>query len=289
MASPQLKDGYLKIANEIWDQLVRYRIPGEQMQCLLFILRKTYGYNKKWDAISNSQFVKATGINRHNVHRAVQGLIDKDLVIKKDNEPSPKYYFNKNYKTWKALSKKITVIKKDNKRYQKRSQSVIKKDAHKIQLTKDNTKDTTSKNVVTKKSLKEDLAEFDLFWNEYPRKVGKQDCKKIWLNPKKKKLRPPIGDIVDALTVHKISDDWTKDDGKYIPHPSTWLNRGGWDDELRLPSKPKAKDLEPKTYAQAQDAERRVRARWLLKEMKRDKQKGSAEGINEDVPRISHE
>jgi len=148
------------------------------------------------------------------------------------------------------------------------------------------------KNDKNDKNKDEDIqtpSDFDLFWQEYPRKVGKQDCIKIWRHPKKRKLRPPIEDIIDALTVQKISDDWTKEEGRYIPNPSTWLNQGRWDDELRMPSETKAKDLQPKTYAQAQDAERRLAARWLLKEMKNDKQKNSGEGTVEDVPQLLHD
>ena len=28
-----------------------------------------------------------------------------------------------------------------------------------------------------------------------------------------------------------MSKDWLEDDGKYIPHPATWLNAKGWEDE----------------------------------------------------------
>ena len=122
MDSPQLENGYTKIVNELMDALIKYRIPGEQMQCLLFIIRKTYGWNKKEDDISLSQFVDATGINKPCVVRAINGLKEKKIiaVIKKDNRTTTTYRFNKFYKTWKALSKKIIVIKKDNKSLSKK-------------------------------------------------------------------------------------------------------------------------------------------------------------------------
>ena len=34
------------------------------------------------------------------------------------------------------------------------------------------------------------------------------------------------------LEEFKGSREWEKDDGQYIPHPATWLRRGGWDDEV---------------------------------------------------------
>ena len=109
--TPQLENGYTMIANEIMDAMISYRIPGEERQCLDFILRKTYGYHKKEDAISNSQFVVATHLKKGNVCRAIKSLVLKNIVIKKDNGIIPTYRFNKHYKTWKRLSKKITVIK----------------------------------------------------------------------------------------------------------------------------------------------------------------------------------
>ena len=121
-ATPQLSNGFTQIANEIMDALVAYRIPGEERQCLDFILRKTYGYHKKEDIISNSQFVAATGLKKGNVSRAIKNLVLKNIVIKNDNKNIPSYRFNKNYKTWKVLSKlqpvinmTTVVIKSDNK------------------------------------------------------------------------------------------------------------------------------------------------------------------------------
>ena len=116
MASPQKENGYTPIANDIMDALIAYRIPGEQMKCLLFILRKTYGFNKKRDAISLSQFVDATGLKKPNVVRSLSALLSKMIigVIKSDNGMGHIYEFIKDYDKWKPLSKKITVIKSDN-------------------------------------------------------------------------------------------------------------------------------------------------------------------------------
>ena len=139
--TPQLENGYTKIANEILDALIKYRIPGEQVQVLLYILRKTYGFNKTNDRISNSQFVSATGMKKGNVSRAVKNLVSKNIVIKSDNKYIPTYRFNKNYKTWKVLSIlqpviniTTSVIKSDNKLLSK----VMDTKENKDNITKDN-------------------------------------------------------------------------------------------------------------------------------------------------------
>ena len=117
MPSPQKENGYTPIANEIMDALASIRISGEQMQCLMVILRKTYGWNKKSDEISLGQFAELTGIKRPHIVRAIQGLQDKNIItVTKNGNTSPStYQFNKQYKKWKLLPKKVTVPKNGNK------------------------------------------------------------------------------------------------------------------------------------------------------------------------------
>jgi len=126
MASPQVENGYTRIADEIMDALISYRLPGEQMQCLLFIIRKTYGFNRIWDSISISQFVKATGIKRSNVCRALNELFTKKLVLKKETTYITSYCFNKRYKKWKVVSKKRLSLKSDS--------NVVSKKRHTIDI-----------------------------------------------------------------------------------------------------------------------------------------------------------
>lgn len=72
-------------------------------------------------------------------------------------------------------------------------------------------------------------AELMSFWSAYPRKVGKKAAMRAWARAKD---RPPLADILSALERQSRSDQWRKDGGQFIPHPATWLNRGGWADEL---------------------------------------------------------
>lgn len=70
---------------------------------------------------------------------------------------------------------------------------------------------------------------FDEFWKVYPRKVGKLAAKKAW-----GRIKPAPGlydKILLAVEQQKKNLQWQRDNGQYIPHPSTWLNQGRWDDE----------------------------------------------------------
>jgi uncharacterized protein YdaU (DUF1376 family) len=70
---------------------------------------------------------------------------------------------------------------------------------------------------------------FARFWASYPNKKGKDDAKKAW---DKRHPSETLTDlIVAAVEQQKTWPEWTKEGGRFIPHPATWLNRGSWEDE----------------------------------------------------------
>lgn len=74
-----------------------------------------------------------------------------------------------------------------------------------------------------------DLA-FDEFWAFYPRKIGKGGAKKTW----QKITRTVKPDqIIDGA--RRMSQDPNLPETQFIPHPSTWLNEGRWEDEPYAP------------------------------------------------------
>jgi len=75
---------------------------------------------------------------------------------------------------------------------------------------------------------------FIKFYQTYPLKKAKPLALRAWL-----KISPGNGlfeKIMCALKDHKRSDQWAQDNGKYIPHPATWLNQKRWEDELKVGS-----------------------------------------------------
>jgi len=70
---------------------------------------------------------------------------------------------------------------------------------------------------------------FDEFWKAYPNKVGKDAARKAF--DKRKATRELLDLMLSAVGLQRQSKKWTDDGGKYIPHPSTWLNEGRWMDE----------------------------------------------------------
>lgn len=75
------------------------------------------------------------------------------------------------------------------------------------------------------------LEGFDLFWKNYPRKIGKGQAEKVWSH-----LKPTFelySIILEAVELQKKGVGWLQNDGMYIPHPSTWLNQKRWLDETQ--------------------------------------------------------
>lgn len=71
---------------------------------------------------------------------------------------------------------------------------------------------------------------FDQFWSAYPNKKAKATAMSAWL-----KLSPNealFSAIIRALEAQKNSHEWTKDDGRFVPHPTTWINQRRWEDEV---------------------------------------------------------
>jgi len=70
---------------------------------------------------------------------------------------------------------------------------------------------------------------FNEFWAAYPKKVGKKAAEAAW-----KKIKPDADfhdRIMTAIGRARVTEQWTREGGRFIPNPATWLNQGRWDDE----------------------------------------------------------
>ena len=74
---------------------------------------------------------------------------------------------------------------------------------------------------------------FEEFWREYPRKVDKQGAQRAFLRIKDvEKIAP---EIMAALASCKRSEQWTKEGGQFIPHPTTWIRQERWTATMDVP------------------------------------------------------
>lgn len=127
MASPQKEQGFTAIANELIERLSLAPISGSEFRVLCVVLRKTYGYKKKDDWISYTQFERSTALKRANVWRSIKSLVAKRLLLTSKKG----YRFNKNWEEWvvaKRLPSSQTATVVANRLPTK--ETIQKKDTH---------------------------------------------------------------------------------------------------------------------------------------------------------------
>lgn len=103
-----------------------------------------------------------------------------------------------------------------------------------------NTSMKTTKNNTPKapKGAEAVNGDFEDFWKEYPNKVGKPAALKAFLRAK-----PDQQQLLNGLESWKLSESWRKDKGRFIPHPTTFLNQRRWEDMPNSAAPPQT-DLE---------------------------------------------
>lgn len=140
-----LDDGYTRLANELLDAVMCSGLPETELCILMAVWRKTYGYNKKMDWISNEQLEEM--IQKHHTHcsTAKNSLIRKKVLIQEGRRVGMNIHISewqtKNNGFCKTLAKpaKKTLAEVANASKQK---LLTTKD----KLTKDNIKRSTSEN-----------------------------------------------------------------------------------------------------------------------------------------------
>lgn len=92
---------------------------------------------------------------------------------------------------------------------------------------------------------------FEKFWSVYPRRVGKKDAVKVW-----KQIKPDeelISLIVQGVERWKQSDQWTKDEGRFVPYPATFLRGERWNEYDRAAATPSPVQAPVKNYDDGED------------------------------------
>jgi phage replication O-like protein O len=165
MANPQLENGFFRIANEIAEALMRTNLNSYQSRVLWAVLRKTYGFKKKEDWVSNSQLVELTALHKQHIWRALKELVDRNIVTK----GGYKIAFQKDYQQWRELPKGVTShheLPKGVTQLPKGVTKVTKGGVHKRrQYTKDILRDSEKPNP--------DVKKFHEFWfQEFEKRTG---------------------------------------------------------------------------------------------------------------------
>jgi len=79
--------------------------------------------------------------------------------------------------------------------------------------------------------------EWEKVWSAFPKKIDEIKAKKLFLDHTVSAQK-----IIDSLTDWSATDEWTRDNGRWIPLPTTWLGRAGWNEQ---PTQIASKQKEP--------------------------------------------
>jgi len=114
MANPQVENGHVKIANELYEAIYSTNFNATQFKIIMCIIRYTYGFNRKSHNLLVSFISKAINISKRYVSDELNKLIKaKVILIDKDYTvtESRKLKLNKNYTEWEGYR---TVIHQMN-------------------------------------------------------------------------------------------------------------------------------------------------------------------------------
>lgn len=104
MASPQLEDGFIRIANELMEAILGFGFSHREVVVLFSIIRKTYGYGKKTDDISASQLSDLCKVPRQHVTTTLNGLAQRNVITKETGKFGTVIGIQKNHKKWVKAS-----------------------------------------------------------------------------------------------------------------------------------------------------------------------------------------
>ena len=67
--------------------------------------------------------------------------------------------------------------------------------------------------------------DWEKVWSAFPKRVDEKKARAVYLESDVSPQR-----IIDSLADWSQTDEWTRDSGRWIPLPTKWLERGGWNE-----------------------------------------------------------
>ena len=196
-AELQVENGnFTRIVNPLIDNLIKIPFKGCELAVALFIIRKTYGYNKTEDQISLSQICEGIEKTKPSVVLALKNLqlVKVAKLVKQGNSKlsSNIWKINKYIDTWE-LVKVAKLVKHKHATSNAKRFKLVKTAKH----TKDNIQKTYTKDILTTNVVRENLKNTNYFLSLF------KD-----INPSYERLFPQKGqrDSIDRM-VKKYGED----------------------------------------------------------------------------------
>ena len=188
---------------------------------------------------NNEHFSGLLGITKESISRIISKLIKQGYLnseIKyKENTKQVKYRFLK-------INWDFVLNQNDNTSLQECDYPPLKNDIDlpakmlKKEYNRENNKENNNtcakKRVQTKNSIQDETIteRFERFYNAYPKKKSKGKALN-WFETHKPESSL-VDKMLESLEKQKLTINWQKQNGRYIPYPASWLNARGWENEI---------------------------------------------------------
>lgn len=229
MANPQIQNGYTKIANELLEAICRLNISGNEMRILLYIIRRTYGFNRKFSEISLSDIASAVGMRNEHVSKALKRLSSRKIIELHANKGVKPQTISivKDYDEWSVesctdllLPKMATVAENGNTTIAKNGNTTIAKNG--------NTTIAKNGNPTLYKENKENIKEREK--ENYSLKTYGHFKNVLLTNEEYEQLIYDYGEQDTERYIDKV-DNWVEIKGKekadYCSTIRSWMEKDG--------------------------------------------------------------
>ncbi|MDZ3907439.1 replication protein [Escherichia coli] len=243
-----LDDGYARLSNMLLEAYSGADLTKRQFKVLLAILRKTYGWNKPMDRITDSQLSEITKLPVKRCNEAKLELVRMNIIKQQGGMFGP----NKNISEWCIPQNEGKSPKTRDKTSLKLGDCYPSKQGHtKETITKEkrNNKNTMSESVRTEcekshdRHEETDKAFEEIFWCAGMRKAGKKNAASAFRTQFREWRKTTRGTASEFATM--LAEDIACRNGKQFGFdrllPSSYLNGQRWNDEKPETIQPQSK------------------------------------------------
>ncbi|EEE2002813.1 replication protein [Salmonella enterica subsp. enterica serovar Kotte] len=243
-----LDDGYARLSNMLLEAYSGADLTKRHFKVLLAILRKTYGWNKPMDRITDSQLSEITKLPVKRCNEAKLELVRMNIIKQQGGMFGP----NKNISEWRIPQNEGVSLKTGDKtslnlRECYPSKQGDTKDT--IQKKEIQDKNTMSESVRTKcekspdRHEETDKAFEEIFWCAGMRKAGKKNAASAFRTQFREWRKTTRGTASEFATM--LAEDIACRNGKQFGFdrllPSSYLNGQRWNDEKPETIQPQSK------------------------------------------------
>ena len=187
---------------------------------------------------SNNYFARYFGVKRQTAQEVIGKLKTKNYIVCKEQKQGGKTV-KRTIEIVDSSSRKLLLMNSDKvSRKRLPTKAVFDPSGLAGNSDKVSRKLPTHKTkVITNTTTTAHIPQkpFERFWSAYPKKQRRLDAQRAWqkLKPDTELAERIIKDVQRRSQTH----DWQKENNKYVPMPTTYLNGQRWTDELPEPKR----------------------------------------------------